>query len=310
MSGSAPRRRPRAGGGGTARLRRALGFLIAVVAVTVTLHVVFGGPVGLLRARNSMRAALRRVLRWYARVLHYYPLSSRAVSAGVIFFYADIVGQLLSGGPLDCARLARYTFYGLSVMGPFLSLWYSMMNVLGPEDDVRGALIKSVFEQVTLEPVCIAGYILYDGIILGKGWTATRHRIRTQFWALWVKNAIFWVPANFSNYYIGTPDLRVLFANLCSFFWNVYFSMKVNISLPSSPKSFTRARSQAPVSPKTLMPHWHTDAAPLLPVTGSSPRMSRLPRPVSSSSAPDICTPLGVSTELQPPSHGPPPAAL
>lgn len=113
-------------------------------------------------------------------------------------------------------------------MGPFLYLWYALMNEYGPEDDLRGSLLKCLFEQLTLEPICISMYIIYDGIVCRRGWHAVRQKLDTQFFPLLFKNAIFWLPANFSNYYIGTPDLRVVFANLCSLFWNIYFSAKVN----------------------------------------------------------------------------------
>jgi hypothetical protein len=113
-------------------------------------------------------------------------------------------------------------------MGPFLYLWYSVMNEYGPEDDLRGSLLKCLFEQFTLEPFCIAMYIVYDGVVCRRGFRPTVRKLATDVWPLWIKNAIFWLPANFANYYIGTPDMRVLFANLCSLFWNIYFSIKIN----------------------------------------------------------------------------------
>lgn len=102
------------------------------------------------------------------------------------------------------------------------------MNEYGPDDDFKGALIKCLFEQITLEPICISLYMLYDGVLCRQSWSSIRDTLERQFFPLWAKNAIFWLPANFANYYIGTPDLRVVFANLCSLFWNIYFSAKVN----------------------------------------------------------------------------------
>lgn len=119
-------------------------------------------------------------------------------------------------------------------MGPFLYLWYALMNEYGPEDDLKGSLLKCLFEQITLEPICISMYIIYDGLICRRGPRAVRNSLDAQFFPLWFKNAVFWLPANFANYYIGTPELRVIFANLCSLFWNIYFSSKVNkIAVPS-----------------------------------------------------------------------------
>lgn len=103
------------------------------------------------------------------------------------------------------------------------------MNRFGPEDDFRGSLLKCLFEQLTLEPLCIILYIVYDGFICRRGLAETKRKLSAQFFPLWFKNAFFWLPANFANYYIGTPELRVIFANLCSLFWNIYFSGKINM---------------------------------------------------------------------------------
>lgn len=216
----------------------------------------------------------RRTLRLYQRQLHLHPLVSRAITAGVIFVIADFLSQLLNTprnksliDVFSMQRLLRYSFYGLTLMGPFLYVWYMAMHAYGPEDDLRGSLIKCVFEQVTLEPVCIAMYIVYDGIICRKGARAVKRSIIGCFVPLWVKNAIFWLPANFANYYIGTPDLRVVFANLCSLFWNVYFSGKVNVITTqpagekkypildrprSSPTSSSSSRSSS-MQPRTVV---------------------------------------------------------
>jgi hypothetical protein len=240
----------------------------------------------LLSARG--RRAAKIGLRWYLRQLHYYPFGVRALSAAAIFFAADLIAQLLTlysppqKSPSDVAiaplqplpqisgaRLLRYTTYGLTVMGPFLYLWYSMMEAFGPEDDLRGALAKSLFEQITLEPMCIAMYIVYDGVVCRRGYGATARKLRNEFFKLWLKNALFWVPANFSNYYVGTPDMRVLFANLCSLFWNCYFSMKMSVLIAPLAKqdgfpsqNFPKAQTHAQHPPSQP----DEDRAPLLPV--------------------------------------------
>ncbi len=102
------------------------------------------------------------------------------------------------------------------------------MNAYAPRDDAPAALAKCLFEQITLEPFCIVLYIVYDGLLCRRGWRVIVRRTRIAFFPLWFKNAVFWMPANFFNYYIATPDLRVIFSNLCSLFWNAYFSSKIN----------------------------------------------------------------------------------
>ena len=73
-------------------------------------------------------------------------------------------------------------------------------------------------------------YFIYDGLVKGNNRNKIWKRIKMEFGGLLIKNAMFWIPANFCNYYLATQELRVVFSNLCSFFWNVYFSSRVNIS--------------------------------------------------------------------------------
>lgn len=196
---------------------------------------------------SAPRHALRHAFRVYSRLLHYYPLLTRAVTTAGIMLLADLLGQLLSHTKrgIDAYRLLRYSSYGLLILGPFLHLWYVVMAAFGPDDDLGGSVRKALFEQFTMEPAIIFFYIAYDGLLQRRGVRATLARTRAELPSLWVKNCIFWLPANFSNYYIGTPELRVLFSNLCSLFWNTYFTLKVNavasaipaISSPNSPPS-------------------------------------------------------------------------
>mmetsp|Transcript_31886 Transcript_31886/g.78029 ORF Transcript_31886/g.78029 Transcript_31886/m.78029 type:complete len:271 (-) Transcript_31886:105-917(-) len=177
---------------------------------------------------RSLRKASKRSLYGYLRLLSAHPFSARAISAGIIFFTADVVAQKLYSRTFSYSRLWRYSMYGLAVMGPFLYLWYFLMHVYGPSDSLVGSIQKALFEQITLEPACIFMYILFDGVVRRRGVAYIRSKLLSDFVSLWTKNAVFWIPSNFANYYLGTQDLRVVFANICSFFWNVYFSSRVN----------------------------------------------------------------------------------
>eukprot|EP00183_Erythrolobus_madagascarensis_P003151 CAMPEP_0185850064 /NCGR_PEP_ID=MMETSP1354-20130828/4341_1 /TAXON_ID=708628 /ORGANISM="Erythrolobus madagascarensis, Strain CCMP3276" /LENGTH=284 /DNA_ID=CAMNT_0028550697 /DNA_START=327 /DNA_END=1182 /DNA_ORIENTATION=+ len=150
---------------------------------------------------------------------------------------ADICAQKLAGtDKFSYKRVLKYGIYGLCIMGPFLYGWYGLMHRYAPGDSFLGAVSKALFEQLTLEPMCIVGYMIYDGVYTRKTKREVVHKIRAQFFGLWCKNALFWVPGNWANYYLGTPNLRVVFANMCSFWWNTYFSVAMaQIAAKSTP---------------------------------------------------------------------------
>lgn len=190
-----------------------------------------GGYVAWFTAKRHAR----RLLHDYQRLLHIYPLASRAISAGIVFFCADSIAQFLNrpkhrpfSSTYSFGRNFRYGMYGLVLLGPLLYAWYGLMHRYGPPDTLRGSIEKALIESFTLEPVCIIIYICYDGIVYQRPLSYVKRTLRTRLFPTWVNQCVFWFPANFSNYYIGTPDMRVIFSNLCSLLWNIYFSAKAS----------------------------------------------------------------------------------
>lgn len=198
----------------------------------------------LRRNFGFVRRKGRRWLHYYQRLLHVHPLSSRAITAAIIFFFADSIAQILHHNNnkhknanrnrktfvqvYSLKRAMRYSVYGLIINGPFLFFWYDIMHRFGPPDDFHGSLLKAFFESLTLEPLVVFMYMVYDTILSRKTWWSLKQTFRAKFLAIWFANTIYWLPANFCNYYVGTPDMRVVFANTCSLFWNIYFSDRVS----------------------------------------------------------------------------------
>lgn len=234
-----------------------------VLALFVTLGLLwYGGPPELWTQTRIItliiRRYARRALHAYQRLLHIYPLMSRSISAGFIFLTADSIAQILSRprhkhllSSFSLKRALRYSLYGLIIMGPLLYVWYNMMHKFGPPDDMQGAMLKSIFEEITLEPLCIFLYMVYDAVINKRTYRQFKHTFQTRFHTLWFINSLYWLPANFANYYVGTPDMRVLFANTCSLFWNVYFADKAS-KWSSSHRSLNNPSTAKGVEAKPL----------------------------------------------------------
>ena len=171
---------------------------------------------------RNLRRQTRLGIKWYTRTLIKFPLSARAITAGLLFTCADISAQLLASDTYTLMRTVRFGMYGFGFMGPFLHVWYMFMHEHAPGDTFWGSLVKALFEQVTLEPMCISCFLIYDSILNRKTLPEIKARFKASFWILWQRNACFWIPGNFMNYYLASPDFRVMFANCCSFWWNVY----------------------------------------------------------------------------------------
>lgn len=214
--------------------------VVIVAFLTLALFLLNGNRWAGLHARSRVswitaRRSARRTLHDYQRLLHVYPLLSRAITAGIIFLFADTIAQLLNrprqkpfSTTFSPARALRYSAYGLFLMGPFLYVWYDAMHRFGPPDDLHGALLKAVVESLVLEPICLIMYMVYDVVMLRRSLWYLKQNLRRRLFPIWFSNTLYWFPANFANYYVGTPDMRVIFSNTCSLFWNIYFSDKVS----------------------------------------------------------------------------------
>ncbi|KAA8496796.1 PXMP2/4 family protein 2 [Porphyridium purpureum] len=198
--------------------------------------------------------------REYLWLLRHKPFRTKVISVGVITFLADCTGQimmhlqsirgqrrssarhtvlvtsdrhqkgksLIRGFRLDVWRLIKFTLYGLLVNGPWLFLWYNLIAKYGPGDGLLNSLQKCVLEQLVLEPACISNYALWFHVTNRKPMRECLAWYRSEFLGLYRKNAIFWMPANFLNYFLGTGDFRVVFASVCSFFWTVFMNLLFN----------------------------------------------------------------------------------
>lgn len=207
---------------------------------------------------REWRTSTERNMQAYLYLLDKNPLVTRALTAGLLFFLADLIAQHLNAdnkysgtststgaSSTDCVdsqdefegerspswvwtRSLRYAGYGLVIVGPFLHWWYELTYRYAPNNSFRWALAKAVFESVTLQPLGIALYMVYDSVVRRRSFTQLRQAAKSKFLLFWSANVIYWGPANFANYYISTQQMRVAFSNSCYILWHIYFSDHLN----------------------------------------------------------------------------------
>lgn len=216
---------------------------------------------------QTWRMSTERNMQAYRYLLDTNPLITRALTTGLLFFLADLIAQYLNAdknsgdnsvssvsssngsitdrtqlGTVDSqdefegerspswiwTRSLRYAAYGLVIVGPFLHWWYELTYRYAPSNSFRWALAKAVFESLTLQPLGIVLHMVYDFVVRRRSYTQLRQTLKSKFLLFWSANIIYWTPANFANYYIGSQQMRVAFSNLCHVLWHVYFSEHLN----------------------------------------------------------------------------------
>jgi len=84
--------------------------------------------------------------------------------------------------------------------------------------------MRMALDQAAWAPVFIASMIALLTLIDGGDLAAVKTALKTD-WAGSIRaNWVLWVPAQFLNFRFMPPQHQLLFANVTSLIWNVWFS--------------------------------------------------------------------------------------
>jgi hypothetical protein len=99
----------------------------AALALTDTL-LLLRSTAGLLR-RSAPLVALHDVGTRYMAALDARPLSTKCITALLLFAVADMAAQTVSkSGSLSAGRVARFSLWGALIAAPLIHLWYQFLN--------------------------------------------------------------------------------------------------------------------------------------------------------------------------------------
>lgn len=191
----------------------------------------------------------------YNESLRKNPLTTKAVTAGVIAAAADVTCQIgfkpksqqhgidydhaskQAGDELahvDWMRVAKFTILNALFVTPAIHYWYGFLNakIAGA---ATGAVLKRVgLDQFAFNPILLPG--IFSGSLLLDG---TPEKIPEKIKADWASTLLtlnmVWVPVQLANFKFVPPPLQVLVVNVVGFFWNIYLSHSTfkEVALPT-----------------------------------------------------------------------------
>merc|ERR1719424_84083 len=171
----------------------------------------------------------------YLGLLQTAPLTTKAITAGVIIGAGDATAQLLekrdSDEAFDVARALRWAFFGLVLQGPWNHAFYLQLDAaLPPTPDpfTITTLEKVGIDQFIQAPIFTVIILLFFGIVEGKGLAFVKDQIKNDLGGILIKNWSVFLPATAINIAFCPPELRVLFLNCVFFGWVVYLSLFLN----------------------------------------------------------------------------------
>lgn len=185
--------------------------------------------------------SFKRAYNWYLYQCTENALVTKSVTAGTINLLGDILAQkfeaFLAGAvaPLNFKRMITFFLCGILYVGPFVHYWYDALFRLGQwlEKKYKTPKVGQVLAQIiTDQTLGVALYFpsyfyvfeILESFVLGRTPSMARatDKCLGQLNELLVMQyRIFPITSGFNLAFIP-PQLRVLFSNTISIFWNMY----------------------------------------------------------------------------------------
>jgi protein Mpv17 len=185
--------------------------------------------------------SFKRTYNWYLQQCTENALITKSVTAGIINLLGDVLAQkfeaFLAGEvvPLKFKRMITFFLCGVLYVGPFVHYWYDALFHLGKwlEKKYKASKLGQVLAQVLTDqtlgvslyfPSYFYVFEILESFVLGRTPSvarATEKCLGQLNEVLLMQYRIFPITNGFNLAFVP-PELRVLFSNIVSIFWNMY----------------------------------------------------------------------------------------
>ena len=190
----------------------------------------------------------------YLHLLETKPLSTKAITSGCISFTADCLCQKIDFHnnnknnkvfQWDILRTFKYSFIGLTFIGPTLHFWYTNLFRMLPGSELIKIFQRLALDQFVFSPTFICT-IMSLVLVLDRTCDTVINTINKQDLELqqiqeplletiqlklkqeYVSTVqtswLVWLPASFLNFKYVPVELQTLFSNCVGLVWNIYLS--------------------------------------------------------------------------------------
>lgn len=161
----------------------------------------------------------------YNRMLEQNPLFVKAVTTAILSAVGNLICQILieKKEDIDLRRFSIFTGLGFIWVAPCLHFWYGKLNTLVTATGNTGAIARMACDQLCFAPLFIGSMIAILTALDGKA-DQIVPELASSLPSAIKANWMLWVPAQFLNFRFIPVNYQVLFSNLVSVAWNVYFS--------------------------------------------------------------------------------------
>lgn len=158
-----------------------------------------------------------------------YLLLTNTVSAGVLMSIGDWASQELeyrkgiAEKRFDAERNAKMFVVG-AIQGPIHHYFYGWLDRAYQGATTKIAIIKIMYDQFVMSPVCIAAFFYSAGYLDGKNTSECNEEFLSKCVKVYITDWIVWPATQFINFYYLRPKYRVVYVNFITMMYNVFLS--------------------------------------------------------------------------------------
>jgi protein Mpv17 len=173
----------------------------------------------------------------YNELLVSHPIPTKCITGGLLAVIADITCQLAFPSAemkyvpiserINWNRTKNFAIINTLFFPPIAHYWYGYLSVKIVGDTMLAAVKRVALDQILFAPVCLSGFFAGNLLLDGHP-EKIGDKIKNDLQTTVLANYSVWVPAQLINFKFIPIPMRVLWANLVGFFWNIYLSKVAN----------------------------------------------------------------------------------
>ena|SRR3990167_2413902 len=121
-------------------------------------------------------------------------------------------------------RVLRFGSFGLLIDAPILFWWYRLLDTKIPSTTSSAVIKKLALDQMLCAPFVYFLFFPFLGILKQHSYEQISEKIRKDFLKTYLFDCALWIPANLINFRYISPQYRVAYTGVITFFWTVYLA--------------------------------------------------------------------------------------
>ncbi|KAK4437999.1 hypothetical protein Salat_0134000 [Sesamum alatum] len=185
------------------------------------------------RASSSPSPQKSGLVGWYLGMLETRPISTKSITAALIYTAADVSSQTIVGESsehYDPIRTLRMAGYGMLILGPSVHYWYNFMSRISPKRDLLSTLKKMALGQTLYGPTMTVVFFSVNAALQGESGSQIIARLKRDLLPTMINGILYWPVCDFVTFKFIPVHLQPLVINSFSYLWTVYITYMANLT--------------------------------------------------------------------------------